>query len=153
MTKYLTELLQLLQHPKELQTYNSFHRNLHIVLVQNKISESLNLSFHRLADLWNDRLSGLPHLICHFIYFLDLIITSVFKINAAKWYLLLWTYRALVLSLNLFWLHRSLQYMNTITIEPLADKTKKNDACSAKSQISLGIRQVWWEFAVCSMGS
>ena len=27
-------------------------------LAKNKISESLNESFHRLADLWNDRLSG-----------------------------------------------------------------------------------------------
>ena len=125
MKKYLTELLQLLHHPKELQTYNSFHRNLYTVLVENKISESLNLSFHRLADLWNDRLSGLSHLICHFTYFLDLIITSVFKINAAKWYLLLWTYRTLVLSLNLFWLHRSLQYMNRITTEPPTNKTKQ----------------------------
>ena len=47
------------------------------VLDKSKISESLNLSFLRLADLGNNRLFVLSQIICRFTYFLDLMSPKV----------------------------------------------------------------------------
>ena len=62
-----------------------FVRNLNSVFVlctvldEGKISESLNLSFHRLVDL-----SVLSHIIRHFTYFWDLNNTSVTSVEQIR---------------------------------------------------------------------
>ena len=44
----------------------------------------INLSFHRLADLWNDRFSILWQIICHFVDILDLFVPKAFLLWLGK---------------------------------------------------------------------